>query len=301
MNYSLSVQRELPAGIFLETDYVGNQSRHLMRQPDINLAPFSVLVANAALPAAQRASVNALRPYKGYSQILMRVSDANSNYNALQLYATKRTGALTWTASYTFSKALTDSSSNSEASDEPFNRRYNYGPASFDRTHIFVATFVARMPALRRLDAWQRGILGGWELSGIGRTQTGQPYTITTATATGTRRADYIGGDVALPSSERSVNRWFNTAAFTAPPNDRFGNAGFGIVRGPGLTLFDFSLRKVFSVNERVKLRFQADAFNALNKANFRGLSVGTVDREFGSVTSAGPGRNVQLGMRLTF
>jgi hypothetical protein len=78
-----------------------------------------------------------------------------------------------------------------------------------------------------------------------------------TNTAIGNRRADYIGGDIDLPSSERTVSRWFNTAAFTAPPNDRFGNSGFGILRGPGLTLFDFSLRKVFSLTEQIKLRFQ--------------------------------------------
>jgi hypothetical protein len=301
MHYSLSVQRELPAGVFMEAAYVGNQSRHLMRQPDINLAPFSLLASNAALPAAQRASVNALRPFKGYSQILMRVSDANSNYNALQLYATKRTGALTWTAGYTFSKALTDASSNGEASDEPFNRRYNYGPASFDRTHIFVGTFVARMPSLRNLTAWQRGIAGGWELSGIGRTQTGQPFTVVSATAIATRRADYIGGEVALPAGERSVSRWFNTAAFATPPDTRLGTAGFGTVRGPGLTLFDISLRKVFSITEQVKLRVQADAFNAFNKANFRAPNVNTTNLDFGSVTAAGPGRNIQLGMRLVF
>ncbi len=301
MNYSLSVQREMPSGIFVEAAYVGNVSRHLMRQPDINLPSFSAQVANAALPAAQRASTNALRPYKGYSQILMRLSDANSNYNSLQLHATRRKGLVTWTVSYTWSKALTDSSSNTESSDEPFNRRFNYGPASFDRTHILVTTWNARTPALRNTHRVVRTVAGGWELSGIGRGQTGQPYTVTAATAIGTRRADYLGGDLQLPSEERSVNRWFNTAAFAAPPVDRFGNSGFGVLRGPGLVLFDFSLRKQFSITERVKLKFQADAFNAFNKANFRGLNVSTTDRDYGSVTASGPGRNVQLGMRMTF
>lgn len=301
MNYSLSVQRELPSGIFVEAAYVGNQSRHLQRQPDINLPSFALQVANAALPAAQRASINALRPYKGYSQILMRLSDANSNYNALQLYATRRAGLLTWTASYTWSKALTDSSSNTESSDAPFDRHFNYGPASFDRTHIFVATWNFRMPSLSGFHSLVRGVAGGWELSGIGRAQSGQAFTITSATAISTRRADYVGGSVDQPSGGRTVNQWFNTAAFAAPPADRFGNAGFGIVRGPGLVLFDFSLRKQFALTDRLRLKFQADAFNIFNKANFRGLSTVTTDRDFGAVTASGPGRNIQLGMRMTF
>lgn len=64
MNFSLSVQRELPRGFFAEVTYVGNLGRHQIRQPDINRVPFEVLSANNALPAAQRAAENALRPFK---------------------------------------------------------------------------------------------------------------------------------------------------------------------------------------------------------------------------------------------
>jgi hypothetical protein len=66
MNWSLSIQRELPSGIFGEITYVSNLGRHLLRQPDINQPSFEVLLANSQLPAAQRLSVNALRPYKGF-------------------------------------------------------------------------------------------------------------------------------------------------------------------------------------------------------------------------------------------
>ncbi len=76
-NYSIGVQRELGRGYFVEASYVGNRGEHLIRQPDINRASFNDLRANAALPAAQRVSTNFLRPYKGYSAIRMRVSDAD--------------------------------------------------------------------------------------------------------------------------------------------------------------------------------------------------------------------------------
>jgi hypothetical protein len=121
------------------------------------------------------------------------------------------------------------------------------------------------------------------------------------STSIGTRRADYKGGPVTLPSDERSPDRWFNTAAFTAPPAGRVGSAGFGTVLNPGLHLWDFSFRKQFSLTERAKLRFQADMFNAFNKANLKTLSVTTTSRDFGSLTAAGPGRDVQMGLKLTF
>jgi hypothetical protein len=86
MSYSFNIQRELPRGFMVDVAYVGNLGRHLLRAPDINQASFEALVANAAFPSAHRASVNALRPYKGYSTITMRISDATSNYNIARLW-----------------------------------------------------------------------------------------------------------------------------------------------------------------------------------------------------------------------
>ena len=79
MNWSLSVQRELSGGLFAEVAWVAGQGRHLLRQPDINQPTFEVLLANSKLPTAQRLNINALRPYKGYSAINMRLSDGTSS------------------------------------------------------------------------------------------------------------------------------------------------------------------------------------------------------------------------------
>ena len=315
MNFSLSVQRELPLGLFLETAYVSNLGRHLYRRPDINQVPFDVLAANAALPVTQRAATNALRPYKGYSEIRMYLSDSTSNYNALQFYVTKRKGDLRLTGSYTFSKALTDASSPGEASEDALNRKFNYGPADFDRRHVLVTTYTYRIPFFRRSHTLVRALLSGYEVSGITRFQSGDTFTVTGNTPTGSRRADYIGGPVELPNGERNVQRWFNTEAFAPAPNGRRGTSGRGIIRGPGLQLWDISVRKRFTLRERAKLQFQADLFNAFNRANFRDLATdfgqGVLDPatgritpgnlNFGTVTNAAPGRNIQFGVKLTF
>jgi hypothetical protein len=144
-------------------------------------------------------------------------------------------------------------------------------------------------------------ILSGWEFSGITRFQSGAPFTVVGDTPIGVRRADYVGGSVSLPESEQSVNRFFNVAAFQVAPDGRRGNSGVGILRGPGLSLWDFSIRKSFPLREELKFRFQADLFNAFNRANFRDLITNVADRSFGSITSAGPGRNIQFGFRLDF
>jgi hypothetical protein len=106
---------------------------------------------------------------------------------------------------------------------------------------------------------------------------------------------------VQLAADDRGPSRWFNTAAFRAAPTDRYGNAGAGIVNAPSLKLWDFSLRKQFALTERVKLRFQADFFNAFNKANLRGLSTVVTNANYGSLTASGPGRDIQFGLKLNF
>jgi hypothetical protein len=300
MNYSLSIQRELPHGFFGEVAYVGNLGRHLIRQPDINAPSFEAILANSKLPSPL--STNAIRPYKGYSNIRMRLSDSNSNYNAMQLYVTKRTGDLTLTASYTWSKVLTDSSGNTANPEDPFNRKFNYGPADFDRRHIFVTTYTYRLPFFRKGNGWLHNTLGGWELSGITRWQTGA-YLTPTATgnsALGNRRADYVGSTVNQHGAD-PLTEWFNKAAFAPAPDERRGTAGVGIIEGPGRYLWDLSLRKKISVSERVNLQFQADFFNAFNHLNLNDPNTNFSSGSYGTITGAAPGRNIQLGAKLRF
>ena len=301
MNFSLSAQRELPQGVFVEVAYVGNLGRHLLRRPDINQPSFEDLRANAAQPAAQRAATNFLRPFKGFSAIQQFSSDSNSNYNALQLHATKRKGKSVFTVSYTWSKTLTDASGLEEAPEDFRNRRYNYGPASFDRRHIFVMTYTYSFPRLRRWGKVADTALSLWEASGITRFQSGNQFTVTGDTAIGARRADYLGGVIEAPKDERTVNRWFNTAAFAVAPESRLGTAGVRNVPRPSLQLWDLSLRKRFALTERRRLQFQADFFNLFNKANFLNVNTNVSNPDYGAITSAAPGRNIQFALRLTF
>jgi hypothetical protein len=303
-NFSLGIQRELPRGYFVEATYVGNLGRRLIRQPDINAPSFAALTANLPANGGANVNINALRPYKGYNRILYRLSDANSNYNGLQLYAAKRKGNLELTASYTWSKALTDTSANGDNVDvgeDPFNRRSNHGLATFDRRHIFVTTYDYQLPFFSNMKGIGGAVLSGWEISGITRYQSGAYFTVTGNTAIGVRRADYVGGPVLL--EDPGPNGWINPAAFRAAPATRRGNSGVGMVQGPNLQTWDFSMRKQFRISERFNLRFQADMFNAFNRANFRLLAAATVVTAggFGTIGAAGPARNIQFGLKLNF
>ena len=309
-NYSVSVQRELVSGIFGEISYVGSRGRNLLRNPDINQASFEDLGANAALqPASARANTNFLRPYKGYSNIFMVQSDGESAYNSLQLFLSKRRGSLRWTFSYTLGRSTDDGSANlgTDANLEDFTSKdFNDGPSNFDRTHVVVGTWTYQLPFLQNNKGMAGRLLGGWEISGIGRYQTGEPMTITANTTIGERRADIVEGiDPYYSDAERIAEngdvRWLRKEAFAPAPEGRRGNSKRGAYRGPDFSVFDISLRKQFSVTDRVKLGFQADLFNALNKVNYRLPARVQTTGGFGTITQAAPSRNVQLGLRLTF
>jgi outer membrane receptor protein involved in Fe transport len=61
------------------------------------------------------------------------------------------------------------------------------------------------------------------------------------------------------------------------------------------------SLRKRLAQTDRWRLQFQADFFNLFNKANFLNVATTVTSADFGTITSAAPGRNIQLALRLTF
>jgi hypothetical protein len=299
--FSFGIQRQIPMGLFLETNYVGNLGRHLIRQPDINYPDFDVQAANAQLPSGQQAATNYLRPYKGFSAIRNYISDSTSNYHALQIFVSKRAGDVTFTSGYTWSKALGDSSSFTDNPENYLNRHYSYGPLSFDRRHAFFGTFVWQLPKMTKFNPAVRNVVGGWQLSGLIRLQSGGFSTISANTATGTRRADYVGGDTLVPSGQRGPNSWINKAAFAAAGVDHYGTSSVGMVEGPGLQTYDLSVGKYFAFTESVNLRFQADFFNAFNNVNFSGLGTTVTNGSFGTLSSAYPARNVQLGLKLYF
>jgi len=306
-NYSLGVQREMPWGVLLEASYVGNEQRHILRQPDINLPTFAQLQANATLAAPL--PLNRLRPYQGYTSIRMYLSDSTANYNAFQVYATKRKGDFLATVSYTWSKTLTDSSALGANADNWRDRRYNYGVADFDRRHVFATTYFYDSPLFRHRGGFVGTALGGWQLSGITRVQSGPPITILANSALANitvngRRANRVAGVSLAPTAP---GQFFNPLAFAIPSPISPGTDGVGTFTGPYVFVTDLSFRKYFKLpRESMGLMFESDFFNIFNRANYSLGSLGNASLtvgsgNFGSFGSASNPRNVQFGLKFNF
>ena len=302
-NWSLSYQRELGWGLFGEVSYVGNKGQNLLRQPDINQPTLDVYAANAAGP---NYATNYLRPYKGYSNIRMRLSDAESTYNAMQLFLSKRQGDFYFTANYTLSKSEDHGSGNGDNQVEDWrDLEYYWGPSDFDRRHMFVGTWTYRLPFFRNSQNVVASILGGWEVSGIYRYQSGAPFSVTTSTIAGTRRVNLTGTDPYASNKGDLVGTsiaWLNIAGFAAPANTQKGTSARNEFVGPDYQAWDISLRKGFRIYKEQRIQLQADFFNAFNQTNFNNPATTLSNpATFGLITGAAPPRQVQLAVKYVF
>jgi hypothetical protein len=251
---------------------------------------------------------NSIRPFAGYSTIQQFISAGTSNYHGLQARLERRVKGVFFTAAYTFSKNLSDASSDTENNFNYFDIHAMYGPAyssnagaSIDVRHAFVSTVVWDLPSLANHSSLVRLPLGGWQLSAIIHLQSGFYYSVTGSTLIGTRLADYIGGPAVLPNP--GANGWINPAAFAAAPQGRWGLAGPGDVEGPGMQIYDLSITRFFNLRREGKmtLRFRADFMNAFNNVNFESPATTVTSSGFGTISSAYPPRNIQLGLKLAF
>ncbi len=301
--FSFGIQRELPMKMFLQADYVGTLGRHLLAEPDINQPAWYVLQN-----VASTINENSIRPYPGYSTIQQFMSAATSNYHALQVQVSRRMAGVEFTGAYTWSKLLTDASSDTQNDLNAFNLKTMYGPASstssaggMDVRQAFVGTFIWYLPKLNGQKLLVRQTVGGWQLSGIIHLQTGFYYTVTGNTSVlGARLAIYNGGSWLLPNP--GPNGWFNPAVFSAAAQGVWGTAGEGDVQGPGIQQYNLSATKFFQFRERFNLRLRVDFINAFNNVNFNGFaSMNVSSSNFGTITSAFPARNIQVSLKLAF
>jgi hypothetical protein len=121
---------------------------------------------------------------------------------------------------------------------------------------------------------------------------------------TGAARPNRIGNGN-LPGDRRSIQDWFDKAAFVSAPQYQYGNAGRNILFSPGAANIDVSLFKGFSMRrlrEGSEIQFRAESFNSLNHPQF-GTPNSHVDiAQGGTITSlSNLMRQMQFGLKLLF
>jgi len=232
---------------------------------------------------------------------------ANSHYNGLQLTATKRLGhGLQGQVNYTWSRCM-DTVSNGGflqfsaggiLSPLPGELARDYGPCDYDIRNNLNAQYVYQLPIQVRNHLLAHA-LNGWQISGTMFWHSGIPFSVlsTPYSASGDGIVQGSGPQFAsvvpgvplyqhhsVPGvTQPGTIQWLNPDAFVStvdpstgqcyggddPQHCQFGNLGRNALRGPNFFWNDFYLTKWFPVNERVKLRIEAQFFNVFNHPNF--------------------------------
>lgn len=320
MQWNFNIQHQFAGDMLFEAGYYASKSQHLPVRWN----------ANYALPGP--GNINSRRRftslvYPGTSTVVspLTIVDrhdwfGNSNFHSFQTRIEKRYSAgLSWLATYTFSKTIGDTGGFSGAGNAPGSPQGFQNP--LDRTlekslddqhqkHRFVASYQYDLPfgrGRRWFSSWKgvpEAFFGGWSIGGITTVSSGLPMGITVqgdpANTGDTNRPDVVGNPN-LSSSERSLDRWFNTDAFVRNVQYTYGNAGRNVLDQPGRFQTDVGVFKLFSITERVGLQFRAEAFNLTNTPGFGAPVSALGDPNFGRIQLAGRPRNLQFGMKVLF
>jgi hypothetical protein len=334
--FNLDVQRQFPGQWLLDIGYYGATGRHLLGEVDLNqplpgayvtaLAPYRT---NPTAPIARGTDtqrLNFIRPYPGFDAINDQITQFMSNYNGLQVALQKRIGANSLlNLNYTWSKAMTNAFNDTSPAQNTYDLAAEYGPARYDRTHIFNANFVYDLPFFQSQSGFVGHVLGGWEVSGIVNAYTGLPFTVTgvlndpagqgvlDGSSAVSGRPDLVGNpnQASVASgpihNNNGIQPWFNTAAYaqvcttTCPTGAHPGNSRPGSVRGPGLWRADLSGFKNIKFNDRVRMQLRGEAFNVFNHTNPDTISTSATSSLFGKVTAYRDPRILQLALKLYF
>ncbi len=275
-NWNATVEQEFPSvGIFTMA-YAGRRGIHLEEILNINQLP----IGTTLLPGARGIAADALRPYKGFSNINQATNGGASVYHSLQLNLRRRlTKGLLFGVAYTWSKSLDFGSSNGTNLPNAFDKSTYYGPSDFDRRHVFVSNFVYNIDQYNHsTHLANRALLGNWQFSGTLQAQTGGPLNVSNGNdfagvGPGSGTQLYAHTSPVINSKafagQSGTALWFNTSAFVVPVPGTFApRESRNQIWGPGFQSYNFALNKTFHVIPRLDnhtLVFRAEGFNVAN------------------------------------
>jgi hypothetical protein len=336
--WNVAYQRELGADFAVEVAYAGAKGTHI-GVPDTNINQltveqlalgnvlrervpnpcFGVVPPSSSLGGATVSRAQALRPFPCFNTVsLYRNNVGNTSYHALEVKLEKRfSRSLSFLVSYTWSKLIDTASSVFDASilagpvanfpvADSYNPRLERDVSTGDIPHNLVASFVWDLPWANQRGGLTGALLGGWQLSGIATFQSGIPLALTQVTnfnafaGFGTQRPNRIA-DPALSGSERTLARWFDTDAFRTAPQFTLGNSSRNPVRGPGYRNLDLALSKRVPIGGPRAVELRVEAFNVTNTPPLGAPNTVLGGPGFGSITSAGDPRVIQLGLKVHF
>ena len=305
--WSFDVQRELWSGTALDVQYVGSNTSHLDRSFFNNT------------PQPGEGAVDPRRPNPRFRSRRIIQNDLIADYDAVSVIFRRRMSkGLQADVHYTWSRTR-DMATDSNGGGQTMNNYdiwADYGPASWDVPHRFVASYLYEVPFLK--DSSQpilKHVVAGWQVGGVTTLQSGLPINVTIAAdranigISGLQRPDLVGAVPKLNCQKSPTNRdlidCFDPSAFAMPAQFTFGNAPRNVLRGPKSVITDLSMAKNIAVSQNMRLQVRLEIFNAFNNVNYGQPNAIFGSATFGRISATSTTypnmRQMQLGLKLIF
>jgi hypothetical protein len=291
--WNFNIQRLFARSFTLEVGYVGSKSSHFDSPRTVN-------------PYARGTTT---RIYPAWGPIENISLDAAGTYHGLLTKLEKRfSQGFTFIQTYTWSKTMFDSFAccGAQRHNNPYEWRLEKGLGETDQRHRATTAWLYDLPFYRGRRDLVAQFLGGWQLNGVLTLETGMPMhptqnlkPIDDGCPRCNHRPDRIA-DGNLSGDERTLQRWFDTAAFVTA-RGHYGSSGRNILSAPGLTSLDFAVFKNFPVTETKSFQLRWENYNFTNTPPFDPPTLEISSGNFGRITSAGLGREMQFGLRFEF
>ena len=314
--WNFGVQQQVTSNAVLTVNYVGSRGRKL----DVGGA-YNVRMQPGPTPTGC-GGINCGAPFDYIGATAYDRSVGKSSYNALQvsMHGNLRHN-LTYLVSYTWSKSLDLGCSGWYGVEgcsiqNPYNLQADKGPAATDLPHVFSTAWVYTLPfgkgqKMSSGNSLVNAIVGNWNLNGVLSMSSGTPFDVGTSqdiantgnynygNGYGYERLNRIGSP--YPSS-KSPKEWINPASFQLPAQYTFGTLGRDTLRSDWSKGLDLSIFRQFPIEERVRLEFRFEMFNATNTPVWAVPVTNHDAPNFGTVTStANTARQLQFGLKLYF
>ncbi len=315
-NWNLTLEQDIKAlGVF-SMSYAGRRGLHLEELLNVNQLP----IGTTLLPSSKGVATDALRTYKGFSNINQATNGGASLYNALQLNLRRRLSkGLLFGIAYTWSNSTDFGSSNGTQLPNAFDKSIYYGPSDFNIRHVFVSNFVYNIDQFDHSSHLvSRAALGNWQFSGTLQAQTGEPLNVQlgndfagVGTGSGTQLYRLTGRPETSKTfaGQTGTATWFNTTVFAAPLPGTFAPRGSrNQIVGTGFQNYSFALNKTFHVIPSLENHifvFRAEGFNVLNHPTADNPDTNPTSGTFGQSKTKGQtyaaARQFQFSLRYAF
>ncbi|MGD9629161.1 MAG: carboxypeptidase regulatory-like domain-containing protein [Pyrinomonadaceae bacterium] len=307
--FNVQYQRELTKTTAISIGYLGTRGRNLILYYNLN--------GRIVQPGTNQPCLNGRVVtgeddcYDNGGPVRVRDDIGESQYDSLQLAVERRfTRGLQYRVAYTLSKTKDNGEGAFDSvGDTNINFVEPFATSRLDFPHVLSIEAVYDLPfgkGRRWGSNWGSAvdtILGGWQLNGIFRAQSGQVFDI---------RANGVRVNVTGDPYTGNENPFLDRTAFSAAPAGQFGNLERNGLRGPATNQLNLGLTKNFNVSDLFKIQFRAEAFNITNTPQLtppvqncdpdpgtgvcRDSSLGVIRNTYGFTN-----RQIQFGLRLEF